>query len=549
MAEVDARGRLRRRPTRPRTASTDTNTLGAPPPPTGSSMTGLRPDEPKHDARVEHALALHRHERGRLGGRHPHLQARASRPARSGAARAAGRSDRSRRPLEPPRVRAPATTTRRRSAAPSVPGIVATAAWSTHRSGERGFALAQRATARVGDAAAQLARPARLARVARRRRSRRPGACGARRASARRRSPSPARRRPACRRPRHDRDAEPHVVRRSHPVVGRIPTSHVAPARAGTRRDTVCVSPFGSRYSSSAQQVARARPRDGSLSRCARAVPAASSGAAAPRAGGRPAPARRSAPRPRRPRPRRRAAPGHALLHRAVGEDEVLEALEAGNGRAGSASGASRADAGAAAGEVLHRDVERTSVASTSGSVGGRSTAHGGHAELQRGTRPAKPPRARPPLAFSRAQRGRWSGAPREDRVGAEPRAGGICHAVSAVPAALHVRGSSYFSSLPELEHRALRRPLSGTASNPASAGAADHVLHVHGLARAEQRAVEDRVRAERAALVLAGQVEPPGLDAVVPARVHEPRSSGSGAMTRSRVVGSRSARASRCRP
>ena len=51
---------------------------------------------------------------------------------------------------------------------------------------------------------------------------------------------------------------------------------------------------------------------------------------------------------------------------------------------------------------------------------------------------------------------------------------------------------------------------------------AAQHVLHVHGVAGAEQRAVEDRVRGHRRLPALRRQLEAPRLDAVAPRRVDE---------------------------
>ena len=72
------------------------------------------------------------------------------------------------------------------------------------------------------------------------------------------------------------------------------------------------------------------------------------------------------------------------------------------------------------------------------------------------------------------------------------------------------------------LEHHASRSRGVGDGLEAGERRAAEHVLHVHGLARTEEGPVEDGVGTQRPTLLGDRQVEPPGLDALVPARVDE---------------------------
>ena len=74
-----------------------------------------------------------------------------------------------------------------------------------------------------------------------------------------------------------------------------------------------------------------------------------------------------------------------------------------------------------------------------------------------------------------------------------------------------------------DVDDRERRRPLArGGGAEAAQALRAEEVLHVHGLAGAEERAIEDGVGGGAAVLVDVGQLVAPRLDAVVPARVDE---------------------------
>ena len=74
-----------------------------------------------------------------------------------------------------------------------------------------------------------------------------------------------------------------------------------------------------------------------------------------------------------------------------------------------------------------------------------------------------------------------------------------------------------------DVDDRERGRPLArGGGAEAAQAPGAEEVLHVHRLAGAEERTVENGVGGGAAVLVDVRQLVAPGLDALVPARVHE---------------------------
>ena len=209
------------------------------------------------------------------------------------------------------------------------------------------------------------------------------------------------------------------------------------------------------------------------------------------------APARAPRPSSSSSSRRRRSARTMPSRTRAVGEGEVVEAVgRRERARRAAARAARRAARRAAAGEVLRRRGRAGTSVHGDERLGGQAAA----SPCMSGTRNSSTRNAAR-TSSSRCCRapaaGRRAPAASHDLVACRawrPRDRPTCSRRCRV--ASHASGSSYCSSLPRWRIESVAgRSAAGTDGEAAQRLAAEHVLHVHRLAGAEERAVEDRVR------------------------------------------------------
>ena len=306
------------------------------------------------------------------------------------------------------------------------------------------------------------------------------------------------------------------------------------PARAARSSPTVCASPFGSRNSSSAQQLARRAGRGQqheTAARRARGVERERAAAASARA------ARRSPPSP--------SSPSWNTPSRTGPFAKVKASSPSGDGEAARTDLAAQHDGqlgGAAAGEVLHgRGRPRTFFARDQRAGGElHDAAHERHAELldAEAVRPCAPIAAHSGR-FRRpaARRGRPRSGPSLAPRGIVPRALRDCRRRARRAAARSARrcrgGGSRASS---------GRRSGGTAAEAVRATAARSRCFMCTVSPARKSVRSRTVCATTGpSYDRRGQVEAEGLDALVPGRVHDAevvarlRAARAGRRTRSR--------------